>query len=90
MTYRIELERSAAKELERLPAEAKEALLLLETDPQAGESLTGEFSGYRSLHFTLKGSGQYRAIYAFEGEVCTVHLIGPRENIYKHLRRRLP
>jgi mRNA-degrading endonuclease RelE of RelBE toxin-antitoxin system len=87
--YSVELERSAAKDLKRLPAEALEALLVLETNPQAGESLTGEFAGYRSLHFSLKGSGQYRAIYAFDGAVCTVHLIGPRENIYRQLKRRL-
>ena len=90
MIFKVELERSAAKELKRLPVEAREALLLLETDPHAGEPLTGEFSRYRSLHFTLNGSGQYRAIYAFDGSVCSIHLIGSRENIYKRLRRRLP
>lgn len=89
MIYRIEFGRQAAKDIKRLGPKAVEALLVLETHPEAGEALSGNLAGFRSLHFTLKGSGQYRAIYEVHGDICLcmVIAVGSRENFYRDAER---
>lgn len=89
MTYRVEFGRQAAKEIKRLGPKAIEALLVLETNPEAGEALSGNLAGFRSLHFSLKGSGQFRAIYEIHGDVClcVVVAVGSRENFYRDAER---
>jgi len=53
--------------------------------------LTGNLRGCRSLGFSLKGSGQYRAVYVVldDESVCLVFIVGPHENIYGKAERRL-
>ncbi|HUG13820.1 MAG TPA: type II toxin-antitoxin system RelE/ParE family toxin [Thermomicrobiales bacterium] len=91
--YEIELTRSAEKDLERLKSrrdQAMRALLQLEENPVAGHTLSGNLKGARSLEFSLKGSGVYRAVYTIleDDRVCVIFIIGPHENIYDKAERR--
>ena len=65
--------------------------MVLRTDPQTGHELTGKLRGLRSLKISVKGSGEYRAIYEIFPETATVsiHWIGTRENIYEEAERYL-
>ena len=90
--YRVELTRQAEKDLRRLRstlAEATEALLTLETDPEAGERLAGSLQGVRSLHWRVRGT-EYRAAYVIleDPAVCAVFQVGARENFYREATRR--
>lgn len=92
-TYRVKLTKQALKDLKNYRGDArrvKEKLDVLKTDPLAGHSLAGTLSGTRSLEFSLKGSGQHRAIYIVREltSSCVVFLIGPHENIYERAERR--
>jgi mRNA-degrading endonuclease RelE of RelBE toxin-antitoxin system len=92
--YDVELTNQAEKDLKSLRpwvAEATRALLTLEGDPHRGHTLTGSLRGCRSLEFSLKGSGVYRAVYvALDPErVCLVFIVGPHENIYAKAERRV-
>lgn len=92
--FEVELTRQAEKDLARLRpwvAEAARALAQLETDPGRGHTLSGSLRGARSLEFSLKGGGQYRAVYLLlaEERVCLVLIVGPHENIYDRAQRRL-
>lgn len=91
--YEVRLTRRAAKDLKKLRHDLTRALkqiAVLESDPYRGEVLKGELRDARSLHFTLEGGGQYRAIYVIldDGTACVVFLIGARENVYDEARRR--
>lgn len=92
--YSVELTGQAEKDLKRLRpwvADATRALLALETDPFRGHTLTGSLRETRSLEFSLKGSGVYRAIYLVldDERICLVFIIGPHENIYAKAERRV-
>ena len=92
--FGVELTRQAEKDLARLRpwvAEAARALAQLETDPERGHMLSGSLRGARSLEFSLKGGGQYRAVYLLlaEERVCLVFIVGTHENIYDKAQRRL-
>ena len=92
--YRVELTRRAQKDLKKLRHDLPNALqhiMELEVDPYRGEPLKGTLREARSLHFTLKGGGQYRAIYLLldEDTVCVVFLVASRENVYDEAARRL-
>jgi mRNA-degrading endonuclease RelE of RelBE toxin-antitoxin system len=67
------------------------ALTVLCTDPHRGHELTGKLQGLRSLKISVKGSGEYRAIYEIfpETAVISIHWIGTRENIYEEAERYL-
>src|SRR4029453_4968882 len=85
--FEVELTNQAEKDLRNLRpwvAEATRALLSLKSDPRRGHTLTGSLRGCRSLEFSLKGGGAYRAVYlVLESElVCLVFIIGPHESIY--------
>jgi mRNA-degrading endonuclease RelE of RelBE toxin-antitoxin system len=92
----VELSRETRRDL-RQPklrphlAQILRALATLETDPHVGHTLTGSLSGLRSLAFTVKGSGAFRAVYGLvdEGAVCLVVIVGPHENIYEKAERRV-
>jgi mRNA-degrading endonuclease RelE of RelBE toxin-antitoxin system len=95
--YEVELTRQAEKDLdalgERNPAahgEAVDALRTLETNPDAGHTLAGSLKGCRSLEFSVKGSGVYRAVYIQSAPErrCLVFIVGPHENIYAKAERR--
>lgn len=68
----------------------EDILLDLGEDPYQGEPLSGSLRGVRSLHFSLKGSGEYRAAYlVLEDEgVVLVFMIASRENFYAEATRR--
>jgi mRNA-degrading endonuclease RelE of RelBE toxin-antitoxin system len=91
--YRVELVREAEKDLKRLrpwTEQAVQQLLRLEDDPSAGHTLSGFLRGTRSLEFTLRGGGAYRAVYVVldDVSVCVVLIVGPHENIYERAERR--
>lgn len=88
VTYSVRLTKLAEKQLRKLPEQVWDKLLILETFPEKGELLAGSEESLRSLHFTVKGSGQYRAIYIIEDNlVCLVAFIGTRENFYDRFAR---
>jgi mRNA-degrading endonuclease RelE of RelBE toxin-antitoxin system len=92
--FAVELTEQAEKDLQRLrpwTARASQALARLETEPHRGHALTGSLKGARSLEFSLKGSGVFRAVYVvLEAErTCVVVIVGPHENIYDRAERRV-
>lgn len=91
--YTVELGREAEKDLKRLRPWSEQAtsqLRRLEDDPTVGHALTGFLRGTRSLDFTLKGGGAYRAVYIVldDANVCVVLVVGTHENIYERAERR--
>jgi mRNA-degrading endonuclease RelE of RelBE toxin-antitoxin system len=92
--YRVDLADGAKKDLKKLRQHREqigEALGRLETDPQAGHRLQGTLYRLRSLEFTVKGSGAFRAVYGVleTDAVCLVIIIGPHENLYERAQRRV-
>jgi mRNA-degrading endonuclease RelE of RelBE toxin-antitoxin system len=91
--YEIVLTRNAEKDLDRLKHDrvrAAQELSRLVSDPYAGHSLTGSLRGARSLEFSLKGGGAYRAVYTVvdPNRICIIFVVGPHENIYRLAERR--
>lgn len=92
--WSVQLTKRAERDLRRIRrdslAQVRTTLNQLKSDPQAGEPLAGELMGVRSLHFSLPGSGQYRAAYFCkeDSRVCIVFMIGSRENFYREAERR--
>jgi mRNA-degrading endonuclease RelE of RelBE toxin-antitoxin system len=92
--YEVELTAQAEKDLRRLRPwvdQATRAILALETEPYCGHPLTGSLKGARSLEFSLRGGGAYRAVYLVldQERTCLVFLIGPHENVYDRAERRV-
>ena len=92
--YLVELTDGAKKDLKKLRQHAEqisEALGRLEENPLAGHTLRGTLYGLRSLEFTVKGSGSFRAVYGVldADAVCLVVIVGPHENIYDRAERRV-
>lgn len=92
--FAVEPTREAEKDLERLRPwtdQATRAILRLEEQPYLGHPLTGSLKGTRSLGFSLKGSGAYRAVYVVleDRRICLVLIVGPHENIYDKAERRI-
>jgi mRNA-degrading endonuclease RelE of RelBE toxin-antitoxin system len=92
--FRVTLTRDAEKDLKRLrpwTQQATNAILALEDDPYRGHVLSGSLKGARSLEFSLRGGGTYRAVYGVNEELrrCLVFIIGPHENIYDKAERRI-
>jgi mRNA-degrading endonuclease RelE of RelBE toxin-antitoxin system len=89
----VQLTRAAQKDLKNLRHDLQgvaKQLVRLETDPTAGHLLRGSLAGARSLEFSLRGGGAYRAVYVVHQEtVCIVFIIGPHENIYRKAESRL-
>jgi len=94
-TYRVELTNSAERDLKKLKGHqqtaALEALGTLEIDPMRGHSLDGNLKGVRSLAFTVRGSGQFRAAYMIDDVdvVCIIFIVGPHQNFYRQAAKRL-
>lgn len=84
MSYSIRIKRSAAKDLRRLPADARRRLVAaidrLAEEPLAGSALKGEFSGLRRLRV-----GRYRIIYEAIHRELTVLVVrvGHRQSAYR-------
>lgn len=83
---------SGKRSLKKLPRRVREDLLeatkILETDPHAGENLSGPLYFLRSLHFKSKNV-EYRLAYTVEREKkqIVIHFAHTRENFYEKLRR---
>ena len=94
--YAVQLTNAARKDLKKLRSHKDrilEALGELETNPYAGHTLKGSLTGLRSLDFTVKGGGAFRAVYAvFDDDtvcLCLIVIVGPHENIYDVGERRV-
>ena len=92
--YRVELTDGAKKDLKKLRQHREqigEALGRLEENPLAGHTLRGTLHSLRSLEFTVRGSGAFRAVYGVleSDSVCLVVIVGPHEKIYDRAERRV-
>lgn len=92
--YHVQLTNGAKKDLKKLRShreQIEEVLGQLEENPLAGHALQGVLNDLRSLEFTVKGSGAFRAIYGVldEDTICLVVIVGPHENIYERAERRV-
>jgi mRNA-degrading endonuclease RelE of RelBE toxin-antitoxin system len=92
--YRVDLTDGAKKDLKKLRQHREqigEVLGQLEENPLAGHTLRGSLYGLRSLEFTVKGSGAFRAVYGVldADAVCLVVMVGPHENIYDRAEPRV-
>lgn len=76
--------------LEEIKAVVVQELLDLKKDPEKGHSLKQNLQGMRSLEFTIKGSGQYRAAYIIieDEKVCLIVAVGPHGGFYDLVARR--
>ena len=92
--YAVHLTNAARKDLKKLRSHKDrigEALGELESHPRAGHTLRGTLLGLRSLEFTVRGSGAFRAVYAVfdDDTVCLIVIVGSHENIYALAERRV-
>ena len=84
MTYSLQIKRSAAKALVRIPKDVRIRLIAaidrLREEPNAGGVLKGEFAGLRRLRI-----GSYRIIYEVIDDqlVVLVIRIGHRRDVYR-------
>lgn len=92
---RVELTKAAQKDMKDLRHDLKRAtkeIQSLRDNPTKGHTLKGSLSGARALEFSLKGGGQYRAVYHLHDDgtviVCLVFMVGPHENIYRMAESR--
>lgn len=90
----IELTGPAAKDLKALSNVENEIITHLKTlasEPEEGHCLSQNLQGIRSLEFSIKGSGEYRAAYVVQMDVfkVTVFLIGTHENFYDKAAKRV-
>lgn len=63
-------------------------LPLIEDNPEIGDFLKAELSGYRSYHFKIN-KVEYRIIYRVEKESIFIIAIGTRQDIYPKTTRRV-
>ena len=84
MAYSLQIKRSAAKALARIPKPQRlrliEAIDRLMTEPTAGSVLKGEFAGLRRLRV-----GDYRVVYEVVDHelVVLVIRVGHRGTVYR-------
>lgn len=88
--YSIEFSTGAVKDLKAKACkphlnEIFEEIQILGTEPLAGDLLEDSLAKVRSLHFSLKGSGQWSAAYYVmtEEKVCLILLFATRGNFYE-------
>ena len=92
--FSVSLEKSAQKDFRKLEKPLKnkvlDSLKTISGDPSSGEPLKDGLSVYRSYHFSSQGK-QYRIAYVVYSEpnAVVVIMIGPRENFYDKLKRRV-
>ncbi len=83
--YRLEIKKSAVKEIERLPQKDLQAVLdkitsLMENPrPHNCKKLSGQ-EKYRVR------CGDYRILYSIEDDILTVYIVkvGPRKDVYRY------
>jgi len=94
MSYKVELEKRADRELRKLDPQISGKLLekirILREDPHRYPLLSGAFSEFRKIAMGTSG-GEYRIVYTIDKKLKSVNVvfIGPRENFYKELQRYL-
>ncbi len=90
--YRRVVTPSAKRSLKKLSLATRKALFdttrILETNPHAGEKLSGSLYFLYSFHFKISNV-QYRVAYTLDQKqkLVIVHLADTRENFYDKLRR---
>ncbi|HBH45895.1 MAG: hypothetical protein A2445_00275 [Candidatus Jacksonbacteria bacterium RIFOXYC2_FULL_44_29] len=83
---------TAKRSLKRLPAYVREELIrvtrILETNPYAGEKLSGSLHFLYSFHFKV-GNVAYRVAYTVNPQKKEIvfHFAKTRENFYEKLKR---
>jgi len=92
--FQVELTDGAKRDLKKLRQHREqigEALGRLEENPLAGHTLQGTLYRLRSLEFTVKSSGAFRAVYGVleTDAVCLIIIVGPHENLYDKAERRV-
>lgn len=94
MNYKVDIERSAVKDLKPLEKPLRNLILQafknLGDQPFSGQKLSGALAQIRSLHRKYKGK-DYRIAYTINKRESTVTVlfVGPRENLYQRLLRKL-
>jgi mRNA-degrading endonuclease RelE of RelBE toxin-antitoxin system len=92
MHYQVTMTSPAHRMFRKLPPNVRKQLVSqaqkLAKNPQLGEQLEGVLRPFRSLHTTFKGT-HYRIVYEVNTRLkeIVVRGVGPRENLYKKLRR---
>ena len=90
--YRLVVTPSAKRSLKKLPLQVREDLIEatknLESDPYAGEKLSGPLYFLYSFHFK-SGNVEYRVAYTIDHKqkMIMIHFAHTRENFYEKLRR---
>lgn len=90
--YQREVTPSGKRSLKKLPLKVREDLItatkILETNPYAGEKLSGALYFLYSFHFKSVNT-EYRVAYTIDNEkkLVTIHFANTRENFYEKLRR---
>jgi addiction module RelE/StbE family toxin len=95
VTYQIVAAPAAQRDLKRLPAQVRRAVVdihlpqIAATPRSVGEPLHGDLKGFWSYHFGHRP--EYRILYTIDAvaEVISVIFVGTRENAYGEARRRL-
>lgn len=92
MAHQLVVTPSAKRAFKKLPRGTREELLdataVLETDPHAGERLSGPLHFLYSFHFKYLNV-EYRVAYTIDDtkKQIVVHFAHTRENFYEKLRR---
>ncbi len=90
--FQLVITASAKRSLKKLPLKVRQALLsateILETNPYAGEKLSGVLNFLYSFHFKINNT-HYRLAYTIDLDkrFIIVHFANTRENFYEKLRR---
>jgi len=96
MKYEIHLHPKADKEIAKLSKQTRKEILethfpKIVSDPYlAGKGLSGKLKGFKKYTFSSRGVS-YRIIYEIweKENIVLIIMVGPRENIYLRLLRRL-
>ncbi len=93
--YSVKLTHPARKALRRLPKSVLDLLwntylIILRSNPFAGEKLRGELKDFYKLEFTQAGVS-YRVAYQvfLKERIILIIYLGTRENFYRELKRKL-
>lgn len=92
--YKLELLKQVRKDFKKIPSQAKEQAFKcfdsLLSNPRLGIPLAGEFKKLFKIKFTCQGIS-YRIVYKLypERKIILIIIVGPRENIYKNVKKRI-
>lgn len=90
--YKVVATPSGRRSIKKLPVQVREILIMesvvLETNPMAGQKLSGSLGFLYSFHFKYK-KVEYRFVYTVKEEekIIEIHFADVRENFYEKLRR---